>query len=73
MYQQLTNDCQTMDGWAIRPELWNNISGSDCHELEGYTVNLHTDNYENDLQAPQDSRFDIGGLSPMMVLFPWGR
>jgi hypothetical protein len=59
-----------IDDWGddfIPPELRDSIiclTESDHQEREGYTVNLQTGNYENDLQAAQDSAFDASGGEP---------
>jgi hypothetical protein len=62
-----------IDDWAddfIPPDLRDNIiclDESDHHEREGYTVNLRTGNYENDLQAAQDSALDASGGEPLIT------
>jgi hypothetical protein len=64
LYRDLTVNHAMMDSWHgdfIPPEIRDNIiclESSDHHEREGYTVTLQTGNYENDLHAAQDARFD---------------
>jgi hypothetical protein len=60
LYHDLTINHAIIDSWNeefIPPEIRDNIiclGSSDHHEREGYTVSLHTGNYENDLHAAQD-------------------
>lgn len=73
LYRNLTINRPMIDDWAddfIPPELRDNIiclDESDHHEREGYTVNLRTGNYENDLQAAQDSALDASGGEPLIT------
>ncbi|KAH8587824.1 hypothetical protein B0O99DRAFT_640674, partial [Bisporella sp. PMI_857] len=67
LYHDLTINHALMGGWSedfIPPEIRDNIiclGSSDHHEREGYTVNLETGNYENDLHAAQDADLGVDG------------
>jgi hypothetical protein len=60
-----------IDDWAddfIPPELRDNLIYLDepnTGEREGYTIRLGTGNYENNLQATQDSGLDAGEIEPL--------
>lgn len=60
LYRDLQINQPIIDGWSdefIPNEIQDNIiilDKVDHHEREGYSVNLETGNYENDLQAAQD-------------------
>jgi hypothetical protein len=61
LYRDLTVNYAMIDDWSsefIPTEIRDSIvclGNSDHHEREGYTVNLQTGNYENDLDAAQDA------------------
>lgn len=65
LYRDLTINQPMIDDWSddfIPLELRDSIiclDEPDHHEREGYTVDLRTGNYENDLQAAQDSARDV--------------
>ena len=73
LYRHLTINQPMINDWSddfIPLELRDNIiclDESDHHEREGYTVNLQTGNYENDLQAAQDDAFHSGDGGPLMT------
>jgi hypothetical protein len=73
LYRRLTINRPMIGDWAddfIPPELQDNIiflDESDHHEREGYTVNLHTGKYENDLQAAQDGALDTSSGEPLFT------
>jgi hypothetical protein len=73
LYRTITINYPVIDDWGddfIPPELRDNIiclDGPDHHEREGYTVNLQTGNYENDLQAAQHSALDAGSGGPLIT------
>jgi hypothetical protein len=60
LYHDITINHTMIGGWSdefIPPEITENIThleDPDHHEREGYTVNLLSGNYENDLHAAQD-------------------
>jgi hypothetical protein len=60
MTLMITINHTMIGGWSdefIPPEITENIThleDPDHHEREGYTVNLLSGNYENDLHAAQD-------------------
>jgi hypothetical protein len=60
LYRHLTINHVMIQNWPhdfVPHEIIDNIislKNPDHHEREGYTVNLETGNYENDLQAAQD-------------------
>jgi hypothetical protein len=62
-----------IDDWSddfIPPELRDSIiclDEPDHHERQGYTVNLEAGNYENDLQAAQDSAGDVNIGEPFIT------
>jgi hypothetical protein len=63
-----------IDNWTeqfVPTELQDNIiclNEGDHHEREGYTINLQSGNYENDLQAAQDEGdFDNNSFRPLMT------
>jgi hypothetical protein len=62
-----------IDDWSddfIPPELRDSIvclDESDRHEREGYTVDLQTGNYGNNLQAAQDSACDVDIGEPFIT------
>jgi hypothetical protein len=70
LYHDLTINRQMMDDWSadfIPSTLRDSIiclDDADLHEREGYTVNLETGNYENDLQAAEDN----GGPDNALVI-----
>ncbi|OKO94694.1 ATP-dependent DNA helicase pfh1 [Penicillium subrubescens] len=70
LYHNITVNYRMIDDWSddfIPPELRDNIiclDELDHHEREGYTVSLRQGNYENDLQAAQDSALDSNGGGP---------
>jgi hypothetical protein len=71
--QQLTINHEMIDGWSdefIPSELRDNIvcvDESDCHEREGYTVDLHSGNHENDFQAAQCNVSDAADSEPLIT------
>jgi hypothetical protein len=73
LYNNITINYPMIDDWGddfIPPELRDNIvclDEPDHREREGYTISLGTGNYENDLQAAQDSVIDSGGGGPRIT------
>lgn len=73
LYRGLTINQPMIDDWSddfIPPELRDSIiclNEPDHHEREGYTVDLQTGNYENDLQATQDSVCDMNIGEPFIT------
>lgn len=73
LYRNLTINRPVIDDWSddfIPPELRDSIICLDepeHHEREGYTVDLQTGNYENDLQAAQDSACDVNIGEPFIT------
>jgi len=72
LYRNLTINHDMIDNWAeefIPPDLHDsiiNVNKSDHHEREGYAVNLESGNFENDLQAAQDSASFDQQCDPLM-------
>jgi len=73
LYQDLAINHAMIDNWSddfIPDDLQKNIihlNEADHREREGYTVSLQPGNYENDLQAAQDTSFDNGGDTPLIT------
>ncbi|KAF9884384.1 hypothetical protein FE257_001840 [Aspergillus nanangensis] len=73
LYRDLTINRPMIDDWSgdlIPLELRDSIIRLDesyNHEREVYTVDLQTGNYENDLQAAQDSACDINIGEPIVT------
>ena len=73
LYQDLAINHAMIDNWSdefIPDDLQKNIihlTEADHREREGYTVSLQPGNYENDLQAAQDTSFDNGGDTPLIT------
>ncbi|OKO97720.1 ATP-dependent DNA helicase PIF1 [Penicillium subrubescens] len=73
LYRDLTINQPMIDDWSddfIPPELRDSIISldePDHHEREGYTVELQMGNYENDLQAAQDSASDVNIGEPFIT------
>jgi len=54
----------------ILSELWDTViclDDADHHERGGYTVNLQSGNYENDLQAAEDGALTFGYDIPLIT------
>ena len=54
----------------ILSELWDTViclDDADHHERGGYTVNLQSGNYENDLQAAEDGALTFGHDIPLIT------
>jgi hypothetical protein len=73
LYRHLTINRPMIDDWTddfIPPELRDSIiclDEPDHCEREGYTVDLQEGNYENDLQAAQDSGCDVNISEPFIT------
>ena len=73
VYQDITINHQMIDTWSeefIPHELLENIISVDLpdnHEREGYSVRLDSGNYENDLQAAQDTELDLNNNVPLIT------
>ena len=73
LYRDLTVNRPMIDDWTddfIPPELRDSIiclDEPDNHEREGYTVDLQTGNYENDLQAAQESACGVNIGEPFIT------
>lgn len=73
LYHNLIINQPMIDDWSddfIPPELRDSIvclDEPDHHKREGYTVDLQTGNYENDLQAAQDSACDVDVSEPFIT------
>lgn len=73
LYRDVTINHSMIDDWNddfIPRGLRDSIvclDEPDHHEREGYTVDLQTGNYENDLQAAQDNRADSADTGPLMT------
>jgi hypothetical protein len=71
LYRDVTINHSIIDDWNddfIPRGLRDSIvclDEPDHHEREGYTVDLQTGNYENDLQAAQDIRADSTDTAPL--------
>jgi len=73
LYRGIAINYHLIDSWSddfIPPELQDSIiclHDADHHEREGYTVNLSSGNYENDLQAAEDDTLHSGHDVPLMT------
>lgn len=71
LYHDVRISYPIIDDWSndfIPEELHDNIiclDEPDHHEREGYTIRLQAGDYENDLQAAQDSGLDPTGTAPL--------
>jgi hypothetical protein len=73
VYQDTTINRDIIDSWDdefIPSDLQENIMSiglPDGHEREGYSIHLESGNYENDLQAAQDTELDVENNAPLMT------